>query len=147
MLQMRERRLRAVDAVHNLHLQPHGLSTSYWAIAYPNPTPPAAHGPRLRAVDAVHDLHLQAQAAQLREREVRLGLVAGQRDEVRLPGHLRVLPAHARAVAEAVPGLRARGRGASEYFLIHKTRGAPILFHAASRHHFPVDEAELSMSA
>ncbi len=83
-------------------------------------------GPRLRAVDAVHDLHLQAQAAQLGQRELGLGLVAGQRDQVRLPGHLRVLATHARAVAEAVPGLRARARGASECFHI---RSHFISFH------------------
>lgn len=59
----------------------------------------------LCAVDAMNNLHLQAQATQLAQREVCLGLVARQRDQISLPGHLRVLAALARAVAEAVPCL------------------------------------------
>ncbi len=46
MLLQQEPRLHAIEAVHDLHLQAHGLSTSYWATAYPSPTPPAARGSR-----------------------------------------------------------------------------------------------------
>lgn len=99
--------VRALDAVHKLTYlqsdpQAHIRAVDAHKPVFSHPDPSA----RLRAVDAMHKLHLQAQAPQLRQREVCLGLVARQRDEVRLPGHLRVLVALARPVAEAVPCLR-----------------------------------------